>query len=381
MRLASPIDARIPWVKRLTDLDEARAVSSSGPKLEAVRRAAERLGDAFRDAPRAKAVRTLPITTLLYPTAFAFNRAVPIPVPYVLMTHRCLLVQIEVEGEGEVKNILFNPTDALASRATPFFRQMIDRIGETTAERLTTSHPSLETQLRAVGLEPEDIDLLAFDHFHTQDVRPLLGSSEPLPDGGAVRARFPNAHLLAPRAEWDDWDHLHPLQKSWFVRDGKRGVPEDKVVLTDADLWLGPGCLLLRTPGHTSGNQTLFVHGERGAFGTSENGCSADSWSPYESRIPGLRSYARTYDAEVVLNSNTPELGAEQYTSMILERSIVDRVPDAPAFVQMFPSSEVTPSLLSPGIRPTLLFGSMDHGTIAPPKRRAEGRAAAHSRA
>ena len=28
----------------------------------------------------------------------------------------------------------------------------------------------------------------------------------------------------------------------------------------------------------------------------------------------------------------------------VLERSMVDRVPDAPAFVQMFPSSEVTPS-------------------------------------
>jgi hypothetical protein len=376
MDLGAPIDERIPWVRRLTDLDEARGVTAAGPKLKAVRRAAERLGDALRDGPRAIAVRTLPLTTLLYPTAFAFNRAVPLPVPFVLMSHRCLLVQ--VAAAGEVKNVLFNPTDHRASRATPYFRQMIDRLGEKTADRLTTQKAPIEEQLRVLGIGPEDIDLIAFDHFHTQDVRPLLGSAEPLPDGAEVRARFPNAHLLAPKVEWDDWDDLHPLQKAWFVRDGKRGVPGDKVVLTDADLWLGEGCLLLRTPGHTSGNQTLFVHGGRGVFGSSENGCSADSWSPYESRIPGLRAYARTYDAEVVLNSNTPELGAEQYTSMILERSVVDRVPEAPAFVQMFPSSEVTPSLLAPAIRPAMIFGGMDHGQIVPAKRRARDGEAAH---
>src|SRR5690606_4644737 len=219
-------------------------------------------------------------------------------------------------------------------------------------------------QLMALGIGPEDIDLVAFDHFHTQDVRSLFGSSEPRPDGSDFAARFPNAHLLAPRVEWLDWDALHPMQTAWFVHEGKRGVPMDRVVLTEDDLWLGPGCLLLRTPGHTSGNQTLFVNTERGVFGCSENGTSADNWAPYESRIPGMRSYVRLYDAEVVINSNTPELGAEQYTSMILERSVVDRVKDRPAFVQMFPSSEVTPSLLSPGIKPAMIFGGIESGLV-----------------
>ena len=52
-----------------------------------------------------------------------------------------------------------------------------------------------------------------------------------------------------------------------------------------------------------------------------------------------------------MLNANTPERGADQYTSMVLERTVVDRVKRAPAFVQMFPSSEVTPSALSPGLQ------------------------------
>jgi hypothetical protein len=67
---------------------------------------------------------------------------------------------------------------------------------------------------------------------------------------------------------------------------------------------------------------------------------------------------------EVVLNANTPEMGIEQYTSMILERSLVDRVPEAPAFVQMFPSSEITSSLLAPGLRPTWSFGERTSGTV-----------------
>ncbi|MBZ0115795.1 MAG: hypothetical protein K8H88_02285, partial [Sandaracinaceae bacterium] len=108
----------------------------------------------------------------------------------------------------------------------------------------------------------------------------------------------------------------------------------------------------------------LFVHGEAGVFGCSENGTSADNWSPFESRLPGLQSFARRYDVEVVLNSNTPELGAEQYVSMVLERSIVDRVPDAPAFVQMFPSSEVTPSALAPGVRPSMILADRDGGVL-----------------
>src|SRR5699024_9151961 len=138
---------------------------------------------------------------------------------------------------------------------------------------IATEPPSLEAQLRELGLRPEDVDLLAFDHFHTQDLRPLLGSSEPRPDGSTLGPRFPNAYLLAPKVEWKAWDALHPLQKPWFIADGKRGVPEGRVVFTDDDLWLGPGCMLLRTPGHTVGNQTLFVHGKDGIFACSENAC------------------------------------------------------------------------------------------------------------
>lgn len=354
--LGDPVHPELPWIRKLHALDEARAVGAAGPRLRAIRAAAERLGDALRDGPKVVAVRTLPVSDLIYPTKFAFQSAARVPWPFVTMRHRCLLVQ--VAAEGRVHNVLFNPTDRESSRATPFFQQILDKVGWA-EEYLGTSFGTVEDGLAALGVAPEDVDVIAFDHFHTQDLRPTLGTQD------GLRARFPRAHLLAPRVEWEDWDDLHPMQRAWFIDDGKREVDTSRVILTESDLALGEGCLLLRTPGHTSGNQTLFVHAFDGVFGCSENGTSADNWSPWDSRIPGLRAHAKTYDVEVVLNANTPERGAEQYTSMVLERSIVDRVRDRPAFVQMFPSSEVIPSPVAPGLRPSMIFGDRTSGALS----------------
>jgi hypothetical protein len=355
MKLGDPVHPSLPWVRQLHNFDDARTIRSAGARLTAVRRAAERVGEKLREAPKVVAVCTLPISDIIYPAGFAFQGALSLPYPYVTMRHRALLVQ--VMAQGELRNVLFNPTDRQSSRETPFFKPIIEKVGF--AENFfAPSYGTVEESLAKLGVMPEEIDVIAWDHFHTQDLRPTLGTL------GGMRARFPNAKLLAPRVEWEDWDELHPMQRAWFIADGKKDVDTSRVVLTGGDLWLGDGCLLLRTPGHTSGNQTLFVNAHDGVFGCSENGTSADNWSPYESRLPGLRRFVRRYDVEVVLNSNTPELAAEQYISMVLERSIVDRVADAPAFVQMFPSSEVTPSPIAPGVRPGVIFGHRTSGNV-----------------
>jgi hypothetical protein len=118
---------------------------------------------------------------------------------------------------------------------------------------------------------------------------------------------------------------------------------------------LAPGALLVmkNRSGHTTGNQTLFVHTDRGVVGSSESGTCADKLVsaalPHRRRTQGGGS-ARP---RLILNANTPELAAEQYTSMLLERAVVDRVPENPDFFQMFPSSEITQSVLAPHIKPT----------------------------
>jgi glyoxylase-like metal-dependent hydrolase (beta-lactamase superfamily II) len=350
-----------PELTPLHHLDDAWATRSAGPRLRAVRSAAERLRDHLVAAPRAVAVRTLPLTTLLYPTKYAFWGAAISPAPFVVMHHRCLLVQFL--QRGELKALLFNPTDTIAARRTPYFRFLVETMGEYLAyEVLTRRSPSLEEQLSGIGLQPGDIDYVAFDHFHTQDLRSLLGTTD-----GAHAPRFPRARLLAPRAEWEAWDDLHPMQRAWFVADGKQRVRTDQITFTAGDLELGDGAWLLRTPGHTVGNQTLFVSTATGIWGTSENATSADCYSPFDSGIAGLPLAARQQEIDVILNANTPEQASDQYTSMVLERTLVDRVKRAPAFVQMLPSSEVIASPMAPGISPTMVHGSLTSGQIARP--------------
>ncbi|HEX3593589.1 MAG TPA: hypothetical protein VHU80_00770 [Polyangiaceae bacterium] len=357
LKLGDPVDRRLPWLRKLHELDAARASQSAGARQHALEQAGRRLGDRLREGPKVVSVRTLPTSAAPYPIRFAFNGTVPAIAPgaLLLIQNRSLLIQVRTE-EGP-KNVLFNPTDGPANQATPFFERLV---GGTPAFLRRPFEPPANRcaeQLAQLGLTCADIDVIAFDHFHTQDLRPLLGTQ-------TIAPRFPNALLLAPRVEWDDWDDLPMIQRAWFVRDGKADVPTERVVLTDSDLCLGDGALLLRTPGHTTGNQTLFVHGDGGVFGCSENGTCADNWSPHQSRIPGMRAAAKLLDLEVILNSNTPELAAEQYTSMLLERAMVDRVEDDSGFYRMFPSSEVRRSWLAPHIKPTHAFGEMRSGSI-----------------
>ncbi|MDP3276853.1 MAG: hypothetical protein Q8Q09_16755 [Deltaproteobacteria bacterium] len=340
----------------VTDLDLPWQTAGHGAQLRAVRSAAMGLRERFAAGPSAVCVRTLPRTTLAYPSRFAFWGWERSPAPFVSMTHRTLLVQFVRDGARKL--LLFNPTDIDASRRTPFFASMIKTMGPLASLAATTFDP-IEVQLKALGLRCEDIDYLAFDHFHTQDLRGLLGTGN-----GSHQAKYPRAKLLAPRREWDDWDDLHPMQRAWFISDGKHALKSDNILFTANDLALGDGVMLLRTPGHTSGNQTLFVKTDSGVWGSSENGVCVDNWAPRASKIAGLAKTSRLFGLDYVLNANTPEHAAMQYTAMALEDALVDRARDCPEFPQMLSSSEATPAAFAPGLSPTWLHREIRHGAL-----------------
>jgi hypothetical protein len=355
------LPARLPdHAVRLHELDEAWRAPSAGERLDRVRRAAPRLRDRIAASGRVLAVRTFDLSPLPYPTAFAFGGAAASPVPYVVMTNRLNVVQFATD-EGN-KILLFNPTDAPRSAETPFFAALRARMGKALSAVVTArlKRPSAVEHLVALGLRPEDVDYLAFDHLHTQDVRGHLGTVA----GEPLRAVFPRARLLALRAELDTFRALHPLQRPWYVAEGIEGVPEGRLVPCDTDLLLGQGVALVRTPGHTAGNWSLVLHTDNGLWTVSENGVAADAYAPERSRIPGLRRHALREGAEVVLNSNTLEGRNEQYTSMILEKTLASPCRDAPGFFQCFPSSELTASPLTPGLSPTHAFGGIGSGEI-----------------
>jgi hypothetical protein len=343
-------------LQRLPELDAAWAVRGSGHRLDAVRRAGRKLRDRILAGGACTSVRTVDIATFPYPTRYGLQGVAASPAPFLFMRNRMHLVQV-VAG-GKLVSILVNPTDSQRSAAAPYFARLEQRYGAVARKLLSTFHSTTEQALAGWGIAPDAIDYVTFDHLHVQDVRGLLA---PGPGG---RAYLPNAKLLVQQGELDTLANLHPLQVEWYIPECLTGVPADRIVALDGDYAIGAGVALVRTPGHTLGNHTIVVVTDRGAWTISENGICVDAYAPGTSRIRGLARHARDSGVEVILNANTREASLDQYTSMVLEKTLADPVPDRPELPQHFSSSELVGHLLAPGLAPTYTHGAITHGEI-----------------
>ena len=357
-----------PSLTRLGEMDAAWAEPSPGERLRAVRRAGQRLRERLLEAGPVVSVRTFPLITFPYPSAYGLSGAALSPAPYVMMRNAMQLVQVEGLGQadGRLLTILVNPTDPDRSVEAPYFARQIERYGRFVSRRLLSKrHGDVTAALAEAGIAPEDIDFITFDHLHVQDVRGLLGTSEPEPGNASpTPALLPNARLLVQRSELRTLESPHPLQARWYVRDGIRAVAPDKIVVLDGDYQVGRGLALVRTPGHTEGNHSPVLHTDRGLWTVSENGVAPECYAPLSSEIPGLRRHVREVETEFVLNGNTRERTLDQYTSMALEKTLADPSSERPEFPQCFPSSEMVKSYLAPGLAPTFSHGLITYGEI-----------------
>lgn len=341
---------------RLSELDEAWTVRGAGTRLDAVRRGGRRIRDRILAAGTARCVRTVDIATFPYPTSFGLQGVASSPAPYVFMRNRMQLVQ--VAQAGRIVTILVNPTDSERSKAAPFFAQMAEKYGTVVQKLFATMHSSIPAALSAWGVAPDAVDYITYDHLHVQDVRGLLAP------GAGGRAYLPNAKLLVQRGELETLAKLHPLQAYWYIPDALAGIPRDNIVELDGDYLIGGGFALLRTPGHTAGNHSPVIVTDRGAWTVSENGICVDAYAPGISKIRGVARHARDQGVEVILNANTREGTLDQYTSMVLEKTVADAVPDRPELPQHFPSSELVAHPFAPGLRPTYSHGAIRFGEI-----------------
>lgn len=352
-----------PELVRLTDLDAAWREANPGVRLEAVRRAARGLHDRLAAAGPALAVRTADLITFPYPAAYALEGVARSPAPYVMMRNRVQLVQ--VQAGGRVVSILVNPSDPDRSMHAPFFARQLERYGPLVSKVLSQRHGTVADALAAWGVAPAQIDYVTFDHHHVQDLRGLLGTRVPEPGRDApTPALLPNARVLVQRAELATHAALHPLQRDWYVADGLRDIDPAKIVTLDGDVAIGAGFAIVRTPGHTAGNHSPVVVTDRGLWTISENGVCCDAYAPEASRIGGVRGHARSRGVEVILNANTREASLDQYTSMVLEKTLADPCPDRPEFPQHFSSSEMVRHPLAPGLAPTYSHGAITHGAV-----------------
>ncbi|HEU0131807.1 MAG TPA: hypothetical protein VFQ85_12535 [Mycobacteriales bacterium] len=356
------IDDHLP----LPALDETPAAA-----LRRVRAQAPEFREWFRRTGELTAVVTRSLVTLPYPTQFALWEACTARTKFVWMTNRMFVLQWR-EGD-RTRTLVAEPSDYDLGVDTPYLRHAIDRLPmseDLALKMLFVRHPRVTQHLADLGIRPEDVDYLVFDHLHTQDVRRLIGTTTPQPDlgfpDGPVPAAFPNAKLIVQRTELEHVRDTHPFQARFHQPWTYDAIDESRLLVIDGSVLVAPGLALLRTPGHTLGNHTIVMNAPgRGVMTSSENGVAVEAYAPEHSKLPGVAAFAKRWDYEVVLNFNTPEYASWQYNSMVAEKLIADPVPGAEQFPQVVPSSELTKHRLAPRVTPTFRHGDLTIGTVA----------------
>ena len=338
--------------------------------LERLRAETAAFKDWFTRQGTVDALWTRSLVTLPYPRTYALWEASASRVPYVWMTNRVMVVRWQ--QDGRTVTLLAEPSDYELGENTPYLRTAVRHLplpDQRAIDLLFDRHGTVAEHLAALGISPDEVDLLVFDHLHTQDVRRLIGTTQPAPDIGypdrPVPALFPNARLIVHRTELAHVREVHPFQARFHQPRTYDHVDESRLLIVDGDVLVGPGVALLHAPGHTLGNFTLvFNTRERGVFASSENGVAVECYVPRQSRLKGVARWAREQGMEVVLNFNTPEFASWQYNAMVREKLLADPVPSDPRWPQVLPSSELTHHRFAPGIRPTFEHGELTIGEL-----------------
>lgn len=359
---AKDIGAKISTLDGIADIEREQG---PGAALRTTRTLAAEFRREFGTTGCPTTVSTHDLVTAPYPTKFGLWRAHVSPSPFLAITNRLVIVRWTDSG-GIARTMLWEPSDSALDANTPYFAA----IGRGVPERVRSfvvdkAAATVGEHLRGAGIAPEDVDYLAFDHLHTQDVRRSIGTIRPQPDispDEPVAAQFPNARLIVQRHELIAMRDLHPIQRPWYQPETFVDVDPERLLVIDGDRLIGPGVAIIRTPGHAIGNQTLVLNTGTGIWALSENVIATECLTPEHSRIPGISRWSGNWGQEMVLNANTIESTATQYNSCILEKTLVDRSQTDERFLQFFPTSELTSSVLSPGTSPTFTHGSITHG-------------------
>ncbi len=353
-------------LKPFHEFDAANETWPRGDRPAAIREAASEFRARFATPEnRIRGVRTVDLASAGYPVKFAFGGAARAVNPFINILNRLVVVQYE-DFEGELRTLVYEPTVPEGPAEAPFYEQMIARYGDFLAYKVFAQiYNSVPEALAKTGVRPEDVDFVSFDHLHVQDVRFVLGTTEPIQGESAPRPPlFPNAKLITQSKEYDTFRSLHPMQWAWYVAEGIKDIPEENVALIDGDVELGKGVALVWTPGHTDGNHSLVINADEGVWVSSENGVCADNWHPHLSKIPGVRKTAEFFNREVILNSNTLEDSIDQYDSMIKEKALADSNRRDPRYKNVFPSSEMTDWRRQWPVVPTFTYGGMSSGML-----------------
>jgi glyoxylase-like metal-dependent hydrolase (beta-lactamase superfamily II) len=156
----------------------------------------------------------------------------------------------------------FMPADKLA---TPFTTLVVNTgrklvlLDTGTGGQIAASAGVLRDNLRAAGIEPASIDLIAISHFHPDHINGIKGKDNDL--------IFPNAEIMVPEAEWNYW--MDDANMSAAPADLKIAFRNQRRIFADIapdvarfapGAEVAPGILALPAPGHTPGHTVFAVH-------------------------------------------------------------------------------------------------------------------------
>jgi glyoxylase-like metal-dependent hydrolase (beta-lactamase superfamily II) len=166
-----------------------------------------------------------------------------------------------VTGEIDPEHRLLQALNCLLIE-TPAGRVLVETgIGERVDDKTRTMRaydgPAIVPALETAGFLPQTVDVVAMTHLHFDHAGGLLRS-----DGARA---FPNARIVAQRAEWDIALGDNPRLVASYVQ------PELRLVRAwgtegwaDGEQELLPGVSVVPTGGHSAGHQAILVRGTGG---------------------------------------------------------------------------------------------------------------------
>jgi glyoxylase-like metal-dependent hydrolase (beta-lactamase superfamily II) len=103
----------------------------------------------------------------------------------------------------------------------------------------------VDGQLKAQGVDPDGLDVAVVSHLHF--------------DHAGGLCRLPNARLLVQRDEWEAAQHPGRIEFGIY-EPTDFDLGHDKVLLDgEHDVWGDGSVVVLPTPGHTPGHQSLLI--------------------------------------------------------------------------------------------------------------------------